>query len=189
MLLALWPHANNFLNCKKGITPFDVEWCLSCTNIFVIEGKVLIDTVCQILHLQRLVFPLIWCIFPLSFVAIRCAVLTLLRGKGKICITSVIWWPWPKVTEIGAQIFSHTHRSIMYMWCEDISCRGFPRKWKSVGRKAATAAAAETDQKQYPGDLIRSTSIGAELLTLWYEVKQWRCRKMEFCLSCTNPSI
>ena len=48
-----------------------------------------------------------------SFVVIGWAVLTLPRGQDKLHPASVALWTWPKVTEMGARKFSHTHRSTM----------------------------------------------------------------------------
>ena len=47
-----------------------------------------------------------------------------------------------------------THPQVNHVWIEEISYRGFPGKWKSVGRMAEVAVAetvvavTETGQKQ-----------------------------------------
>ena len=43
----------------------------------------------------------------------RIPLFTLAWGQGKLCPFLVAKWPWPKVTEMGSKIFSHTHRLTM----------------------------------------------------------------------------
>ena len=89
-------------------------------------------------------------IYLSSFVVIGWAFLTLSWGQGKLCPALVAYWPWPKVTEIGAKKIFQTHRSTM-CGLKKLASEVFPESWKSVGRMAAAAAetaAAETDQKQ-----------------------------------------
>ena len=74
-------------------------------------------------------------------------VLTLSWEQGKICPASVAWWPWPKVTETGTKIFSHTLRLTM-CGLKKLASRVFLESWKVLAEGRCMAAAAETDQKQ-----------------------------------------
>ena len=72
---------------------------------------------------------------------------TLYRGTRKIA---------PRFGSLAALTQGHwdgyqkffPHTEVNHMWFEEISLRGFPGKLKNVGRTAAAAETAETDQKQ-----------------------------------------
>ena len=69
-----------------------------------------------------------------SFVAIGWAVLTLSWGRVKLCPASVAWWPWPKVTEMGANNFSNTHRLTM-CGLKKLSSGVFTESWKVLAER------------------------------------------------------
>ena len=73
-------------------------------------------------------------IYLSSFEAIGWAVLTLPWGQGKLCTASVAWWPWPKVTEMGAKKFSHTHRSTM-CGLKKLASGVFLQSWKVLAER------------------------------------------------------
>ena len=64
-----------------------------------------------------------------SFVAIGWAVLILLWGQGKMCPTSVAWWPWPKVTKMGTKKMFYTQKLTM-CGLKKLASVVFPASWK-----------------------------------------------------------
>ena len=68
-------------------------------------------------------------IYLSSFIVNGRAVLTLSWGQGKLCPALVAYWPWPKVTEIGARKIFHTHRSTM-CGLKKLASGVFPESWK-----------------------------------------------------------
>ena len=100
--------------------------------------------------------------------AIGWAVRTLSWGQVKFCLASVAWWPWPKVTKMGAKPY------VNHVWFEETSFRGFPGKWINVGRTVAARWKRTKNNKSrgYPGWLQYGMSCSKCLLNrssiYWY---------------------
>ena len=69
-----------------------------------------------------------------SFVAIGWAVLTWSWWQGKLRPASAAEWPWPNVTDMGANNFSHTHSSTMCGLKKSVS-GVFPETWKVLAER------------------------------------------------------
>ena len=89
-------------------------------------------------------------IYLTCFVAFGWAVFTLSEGQTNFCPTSVAQWTWPKVTEMGAKIFSHTNR--LTMCClKELASGVFLESWKVLAERWWGRLRKRTKHNKSPG--------------------------------------